>query len=173
MSSAKLMVPFVATPDIVVHRMLTLAEIKPGESVFDLGAGDSRILFSAVRNFAAKAFGVELHPARYQDILDRIDAEQIRDSVKMIRGDFNDVSLADADVVTLYLLTSVNSLIKPKFERELKAGSRVVSHDFPIRGWIPIRTETVRDRYNTHEIYVYKIPYSIPSATDVKNAVSA
>ena len=82
------------------------------------------------------------------------------------------MSLAGADVVTLYLLTSVNDLIRPKLERELKIGSRVVSHDFPIRGWVPVHTETVRDRYNTHEIYVYKIPFSIPSPTTTRKTES-
>lgn len=162
LSSGRLIVPFVATPEVVVQRMLTLAEVRPGESVYDLGAGDGRIISSAVRNFGAKALGVELNPSRHQGIIERLRNERIEDSVNVIRGDFNDVNLAGADVVTLYLLTSVNDLIKPKLEREMKTGSRVVSHDFPIRGWVPIRTETVRDRYNSHEIYLYKIPLSIP-----------
>jgi hypothetical protein len=168
LTSGRLIVPFVATPDVVVQRMLTLAEIRPGESVYDLGAGDGRIISSAVRNFGAKALGVELHPSRYQDIIERLRNERIEDSANVIRGDFNDVNLTGADVVTLYLLTSVNDLIKPKLEREMKTGSRVVSHDFPIRGWVPIRTETVRDRYNSHEIYLYKVPHSIPSHIDPK-----
>jgi len=162
LSSGRLIVPFVATPDVVVQRMLTLAEVRPGELVYDLGAGDGRIISSAVRNFGAKALGVELHPSRYQGIIERLRSEQIEDSVNVIRGDFNDVNLSGADVVTLYLLTSVNDLIKPKLEREMKTGSRVVSHDFPIRGWLPTRTETVRDNYNSHEVYLYKIPLSIP-----------
>lgn len=162
LSSGRLIVPFVATPEVVVQRMLTLAEVRPGESVYDLGAGDGRIISSAVRNFGAKALGVELNPSRHQGIIERLRNERIEDSVNVIRGDFNDVNLAGADVVTLYLLTSVNDLIKPKLEREMKTGSRVVSHDFPIRGWVPIRTETVRDRYHSHEIYLYKIPLSIP-----------
>lgn len=143
--------------------MLTLAEIKPGEAVYDLGAGDGWIRSSAVRNFGAKALGVELHPSRYAAIMVRLRNEQISDSVHMIRGDFFDVNLTNANVVTLYLLTSVNSSIRPKLEQELNPGSRVVSHDFPIRGWIPTQTETVRVKCNTHEIYVYKIPYSIHS----------
>jgi len=163
LSLGRLVVPFVATPDVVVQRMLTLAEVRPGESVCDLGAGDGRIISSAVRNFGAKALGVELHPLRYQSIIERLRTERIENSVNVIRGDFNDVNLADADVVTLYLLTSVNDLIKPKLEREMKTGSRVVSHDFPIRGWTPVRIETVRDRYSSHEIYLYKIPFSFPS----------
>ena len=85
LSSGRLIVPFVATPDVVVQRMLTLAEIKPGESVYDLGAGDGRILSSAVRNFGAKALGVELNPARYHDISERLRNEQIGESVNLVR----------------------------------------------------------------------------------------
>jgi cyclopropane fatty-acyl-phospholipid synthase-like methyltransferase len=141
--------------------MLLLADVRPGELVCDLGAGDGRILSTAVRDFGAKGFGVEIHAARYTEILQRLSKEHIQNSVMVVRGDFSDVNLEDADVVTLYLLTSVNSSIRPKLERELKPGSRVVSHDFPIRGWHPIHVETVKDKHTTHEIYVYKIPASI------------
>ena len=141
--------------------MLLLADVRPGELVCDLGAGDGRILSTAVHDFGAKGFGVEIHPARYAEILQRFSKEHIQNSVTIVHGDFSDVDLREADVVTLYLLTSVNSTIRPKLERELKPGSRVVSHDFPIRGWNPIHVETVKDRHTTHEIYVYKIPTSI------------
>ncbi|MGA2783672.1 MAG: class I SAM-dependent methyltransferase [Candidatus Bathyarchaeia archaeon] len=171
MISGRLIVPFVPTPETVVQRMLTLADVKPGEFVYDLGAGDGRIISSAVRNFGAKALGVELNPSRYAEILDRLTKERIRESASVIRGDFLDVNLGPADVVTLYLLTSVNSSIRPKLERELRSGSRVVSHDFPIRGWVPTQTETVKDQYNTHEIYVYRVPSSIPALPTDGNGV--
>ena len=161
MITSRLIVPFVPTPDAIVQRMLLLADVKPGELVCDLGAGDGRILSAAVRRFGAKGFGVELHAARYAEILDRLSKERIQDSVMVVRGDFLDANLGDADVVTLYLLTSVNSSIRPKLERELKPGSRVVSHDFPIRGWTPVHVETVKEKHATHEIYVYKMPVSV------------
>ena len=162
MSSSRLIVPFVPTPHNVVQRMLALANVRPGEMVYDLGAGDGRVISSAVHNFGAKALGVELNGARYNEILERLSREGIRDSANVIRGDFLEINLSMADVVTLYLLTSVNSSIRPKLERELKPGSRVVSHDFPIRGWTPTRTEMVKDVHNTrHEIYLYQVPFSI------------
>lgn len=154
--------PFVPTPHIVVERMLAIAKVKPGEMVYDLGAGDGRIISSAVHKFGAKALGIELNSARCYEILERLSKERIRDSANVIRGDFLEINLAMADVVTLYLLTSVNSSIRPKLERELKLGSRVVSHDFPIRGWTPTRTEMVKDVHNTrHQIYLYQVPRSI------------
>jgi len=160
MMTGGLRVPFVPTPELVVRRMLTLANVKPGELVYDLGAGDGRVLSSAARDFAARAVGVELHASRYTDILERVKRERLTDRVKIIRGDFFRISLTDADVVTLYLLSSVNRMIRPKLERELKPGTRVVSHDFLIRGWTPLRSEKVRDQYGTHMVYLYQAPSS-------------
>jgi tRNA A58 N-methylase Trm61 len=136
MRAGGLRVPFVPMPESVVRRMLTLVDVKPGELVSDLGAGDGRILSSAARDFGARAVGIELHTSRYAETLERIRRERLGDWVKIIRGDFFEVSLTDADVATLHLLPSVNSMIRPKLERELKAGTRVVSHDFPIHGWV-------------------------------------
>lgn len=165
-----LIVPFVSTPEPVVRRMLTLANVGPGELVYDLGAGDGRVLSSAVRDFGARAVGVELHPSRYAQILDRVKRERLEDHVKIIRGDFFEISLSNANVVTLYLLPSVNSMIRPKLEQELKMGTRVVSHDFQIHGWVPSRTEKFRDQHDKHMIYLYQVPSSLP---DRGNATTA
>jgi tRNA G37 N-methylase Trm5 len=159
--SGRLQVPFVPTPEPVVKRMLSLADVKPGELVYDLGAGDGRILSSAVKDFNAKAIGVELNETRYEAIAKRIERERLGSSAGVIRANFFDINLSQADVVTLYLLTAVNSMIKPKLERELKMGARVVSHDFPIHGWIPLYVEQVRDRFNSHMVYLYQMPKSM------------
>jgi tRNA G37 N-methylase Trm5 len=159
--SGRLQVPFVPTPEPVVKRMLSLADVKPGELVYDLGAGDGRILSSAVKDFNAKAIGVELNETRYEAIAKRIERERLGNSAGVIRANFFDINLSQADVVTLYLLTAVNSMIKPKLERELKMGARVVSHDFPIHGWIPLYVEQVRDRFNSHMVYLYQMPKSM------------
>jgi len=141
--------------------MLTIANLKPGETVYDLGAGDGRILSSAVRDFGAKALGVELHESRYQAIAKRIQAEHLQASAEVIRGDFLDINLSKANVITLYLLTSVNTMIRPKLERELKPGTRVVSHDFPIHGWKPSHVEKVWAQSNSHLLYLYEVPKSL------------
>jgi ubiquinone/menaquinone biosynthesis C-methylase UbiE len=159
--SSKLIVPFVPTPDPVVRRMLTLANIRPGETVYDLGAGDGRIIEVASRDFNAKAIGVELHDSRCQLITERIHAQGLEKSAMVVKADFLDVNLSKANVVTLYLLNSVNSLIKPKLERELKPGTRIVSHDFPVRGWKPIYVEKVWAHSNSHMIYLYELPRSL------------
>ena len=159
--TARLHVPFVPTPEPVVKRMLTLANVKPGELVYDLGAGDGRILSSAVKDFEAKAIGIELHESRYEAIAKRIERERLGNSAGVIQADFLNINLSRADVVTLYLLTAVNSMIKPKLERELRPGARVVSHDFPVHGWIPTYVEKVSDRFNSHMVYLYQVPRSI------------
>jgi len=169
----RLQVPFVPTPEPVVRRMLTLADVKPGELIYDLGAGDGRILSSAVKDFNAKAIGIELHESRCEAIAKRIEREHLSNSANIIRADFFNVNLSRADVVTLYLLTAVNSLIKPKLERELKAGARVVSHDFPVHGWVPLHVEKVRDKFNSHMVYLYKVPESVKhQSSSIPRAVS-
>jgi ribosomal protein L11 methylase PrmA len=154
--------------------MLTLANVKPGELVYDLGAGDGRILYSAVKDFDAKAVGIELDETRYEAIAKRIERERLGNSAGVIRSDFFNINLSPADVVTLYLLTSVNSMIKPKLERELRAGARVVSHDFPVHGWIPTYVEKVKDRFsNNHMVYLYQVPKSVKhQSSSIPRAVS-
>jgi tRNA A58 N-methylase Trm61 len=171
--TGRLQVPFVPSPEPVVRQMLTLADVKPGELVYDLGAGDGRILSSAVKDFGAKAIGIELHESRYEAIAKRIEREGLGNSAGVILADFFNVNLSRADVVTLYLLTAVNSMIKPKLERELKAGARVVSHDFPVHGWVPLHVEKVRDKFNSHMVYLYKVPESVKhQSSSIPRAVS-
>lgn len=164
-------VPFVPTPEPVVMRMLTLANTKPGQLVYDLGAGDGRILRLAVRSFGAVAIGVELDESRCRIINDHIRTEKIEESASVIHEDFFNVDLSKADVVTLYLLKSVNSQMRPKLERELKYGARVVSHDFPIEGWFPMRIDKVKTEYKTHELYLYEFPRSQRIGSRIENSI--
>jgi hypothetical protein len=172
--TSRLQVPFIPTPEPIVRRMLTLAKVKRGELVYDLGAGDGRILSSVVKDFDAKAIGIELHESRYEAITKRIEREHLGNSAGVIRGDFFNINLSQADVVTLYLLTAVNSMIKPKLERELKVGARVVSHDYPIKGWVPLYVEKVRDqKFNSHMVCVYQVPKSVTHrSSSIPRAVS-
>jgi len=139
----------------VVRRMLQLCNVKPDELVYDLGAGDGRILFIAAKEFKARAVGIEIRPQLVKQIEDRIIAENLQGRVRIIHGNFFEVDIGDADVVTLYLLTSVNERLRPKLERELKPGARVVSHDFEIPGWKPVKIEVVNDGWSSHRIYLY------------------
>jgi Cyclopropane fatty acid synthase and related methyltransferases len=151
-------VPFVPTPENVVRRMLKLAEVKPEDKVIDLGAGDGRVLIIGATEFKARCIGVEIRSEFVKNIEDKIRKMNLNDRIQIVQGNLYEFPLSEADVVTLYLLTSVNEKLKPKLEKELKPGARVVSHDFEIPGWIPTKVEEVYDSGRTHKIYLYIIP---------------
>ena len=152
--------PYVATPVPVVRQMLTLAELKPGETFYDLGAGDGRSVIMAAKDFGAKAVGIELREDLAKRALNSIYELGLDRKVQILQDDIFKVDLNPADVVFLYLTTSANEKIKPKLESELRPGTRVVSHDYEILGWKPSRIdnfcENPRLGYPSHTIYVYK-----------------
>jgi len=138
--------------------MLELAELKPGEVLYDLGCGDGRIIIMAAKEFGARAVGIELRKDLVEQCIKEVKRQKLEDKITIIHGNFFDIDIGEADVVTLYLLTSVNEKLKPKFEKELKRGARVVSHDFEVVGWKPLKVESVYDQWRSHRIYLYKLP---------------
>ncbi|BDR92998.1 class I SAM-dependent methyltransferase [Vulcanisaeta souniana] len=151
-------VPFVPTPEVVVRRMLQLANVKRNEVVYDLGCGDGRIVIMAAREFGAEAACIEIRKDLYEQTLRRVKDLGLDNRIHVIYGNFFEESLSEADVVTMYLLTSVNERIKPKLERELRPSTRVVSHDFEMPGWKPLIVEDLYEEWRSHKIYLYKIP---------------
>ncbi len=151
--------PFVATPLPVVKEMLTVAEVKLGEIIYDLGCGDGRVAIMAAQEFGARAVGVEMREDLAKQAMGKVTELRLEDRVKIVQGDMFKIDLSQADVVTLYLTTSANDKVKPKLEAELKPGARVVSHDYEILGWRPIKIdnfcENPRLGYPSHTIYVY------------------
>ncbi|MGB9605772.1 MAG: SAM-dependent methyltransferase, partial [Bryobacteraceae bacterium] len=133
--------PFVPSPHQVVEKMLEAAAVKPGETVYDLGCGDGRILITAVRKHKARGVCVEISPELVQKTRQEIRRLGLEGQIEVIEGNLLDVDLHSADVVTLYLLTSSNELVKPKLESSLRRGARVVSHDFMVPGWEADRVE--------------------------------
>ncbi|MEM2118229.1 MAG: methyltransferase domain-containing protein [Candidatus Bathyarchaeia archaeon] len=152
--------PYVPSPPQVIRQMLILAELKPGEIFFDLGAGDGRTVIMAAKDFGARAVGVELREDLVKKALSSIYEQGLQDRVTIVNGDMFNVDLTSADVVFLYLTTSANEKVKPKLEAELKKGVRVVSHDYEIVGWKPIKVlnfcENQTLGYPSHTIYLYK-----------------
>jgi ubiquinone/menaquinone biosynthesis C-methylase UbiE len=154
--------PKVGSPEHAVDKMLEVANLKPGEVIYDLGCGDGRILIAAASKYKAKGVGIEI-----SDHLARTAAEQVKKAglqgqVKIIHGDFMKTDLSDANVVTLYLATAANDMLRPNLERYLKPATRVVSYDYPIPGWKPIETSETEGRSNAvHTIYLYQVPASI------------
>ncbi len=146
--------PFVQTPLEVAKKMIDLAQIKAGEVHYDMGCGDGRLIILAAKESGSKSTGIELR----EDLVERARTEikrlNLEDKVKVIQGNFFDISISDADVVTLYLTSSANERLRPKLEAELKPGARIVSHDFKVPGWKP---SGVYDELLGHTIYSYRI----------------
>lgn len=153
--------PAYPTPQAVVERMLTLADVKTGELVYDLGCGDGRIVITAANKFSARAVGIEIRRDIYETTLARVASLGLSDQVHIVHGDALKTDLTPADVVTLYLLTSSNERLRPVLEAQLKPGARVVSHDFEIRGWKPEKTEKMMIQGRPHMIYAYRMGSNI------------
>jgi len=151
---AGLDVAYIPTPKDIVRRMLQCASLRPGERIFDLGAGDGRIMIEAVRHFRAKAVGVEIDPERTKRIRERLSSTGT--SAELIEGDLLKVDVSTADVVCIYLSDSMNAELGPKLKRELKKGTRVVSLDYQLPDWSSIREVTVNTAGIPRKIYLYQ-----------------
>ena len=149
--------PAFPTPQTIVEKMLALAQVKPGETVYDLGCGDGRIVITAAQQFKAHAVGIEIRRDIYESTLSRVASLGLADQVKIVHGNALKSDLHPADVVTLYLLTSSNEKLKPILTHDLRLTARVVSHDFEIRGWKPASTEKMLVDGRQHTIYLYKM----------------
>ncbi len=161
----KIVVPYVPTHHKVVEAMLKTAGVKEGETVYDLGCGDGRIVIAAVKDFKAKkGLGLDFNPERLKDCEKSIaDAKLTDDQKKSLVFKQGDVlklkadDFKDVDVVTLYLLPSVNRELKPVLKAGLKKGARVVSHDFDMGDdWMPEKTLQVEADRN-HTVYLWTI----------------
>jgi SAM-dependent methyltransferase len=150
--------PYVTSPQPVVDRMLEIAAVKPGETVYDLGCGDGRILITAAQRFNARGVGVELSARLVKMTLDNLKRLNLHEQITVRQGHLLEVDLSDADVVTLYLETGSNELLRPNLEKDLKPGSRVVSHDFEVRGWKASKVDKIHAFNRNHTIYLYEIP---------------
>lgn len=152
--------PYVPTPPQVIQRMLRLAELRAGEVFFDLGSGDGRTVIMAAKEFGARAVGVELREDLAKKALSTIYELSFQDRITIVNGDMFNVDLTSADVIFLYLTTSANEKVRPKLDSELKRGVRIVSHDYEIVGWKPIKVENYCENetlgYPSHTLYLYK-----------------
>ena len=158
----KQLAPNVGSPEHAVDKMLEVANLKPGEVLYDLGCGDGRILIAAASRFQAKAVGIEISSSLARTAAEHVKKAGLQKQVKIIHGDFMKTDLSDANVVTLYLATAANDTLRPNLERYLKPMTRVVSYDYPIPGWKPIETSETEGRTNAvHTIYLYQVPTSI------------
>jgi cyclopropane fatty-acyl-phospholipid synthase-like methyltransferase len=139
-------VPYVPTPPEVVEAMLKLAGVKKGDFVIDLGCGDGRIVVMAAEKFGARAIGYDLDPERIQEANENAKKAGVTDRVKFVEKNLFDVDVSEATVVTLYLLPGVNEKLRPRLQKELKPGTRIVSHSFSMGDWKPEKEISVNGR---------------------------
>ena len=152
-----ILVPYVPTPENIIKKILQLANVTSTDIVYDLGCGDGRVVITAAKCFGDKARGIEIRHDLVEEARQRALKEGVHDKVEIIEGDIYSTSIRDATVVYMYLLTSVNEKLKPKLQSELKPGTRVVSLDFEIPGWRPVRKVHVWDGYRFRTVYFYVI----------------
>jgi ubiquinone/menaquinone biosynthesis C-methylase UbiE len=121
---------YVPTPQAAVDAMLDGAQVKASDIVYDLGSGDGRIVISAAKQYGARGVGIEIDPALVRKARDSAAAAGVSSRVRFVNQDLFTSDISEATVVTLYLLQSINERLRPKLVRELKPGTRIVSHMF-------------------------------------------
>lgn len=154
-------VPYVPTPPKVVERMLQIAGVTEKDIVYDLGCGDGRIVIMAAKKFGARGVGVDIDPERIKESRENARKAGVTHRVKFFVGDLFETDIREATVITLYLLPSVNLKLRPKLFRELRPGTRIVSHDFDMGEWQPDRHEQIQSGYRSHDIYFWVIPAGV------------
>lgn len=150
--------PYYPTPETVVEKMLQFGGLKRGEHMFDLGSGDGRIVIMAAEKFGAVATGVEMDTDLWKQSMSRIRSLGLEKTAKVINGDVLKQDYSSANMLTVYLLPSSNDKVRPLLEKQLKKGTRIVSHDFEFAGWKPEKTETIDDdgEGRSHTLYLYR-----------------
>ncbi len=149
--------PFVPTPQEVVERMLDLAGVTSNDVVYDLGCGDGRIVITAAKKYGARGVGVDIDPRRVEESKANARKEGVEDLVEFIQQDAMTVDVSPATVVTLYLLSSSNLKLRPILTRQLRAGSRIVSHAFSMGDWQPERVDNFTDARGTpRTLYLWR-----------------
>jgi tRNA G37 N-methylase Trm5 len=147
---------FVPTPQPVVDRMLELAKVKKGETVYDLGCGDGRIVVTAAK-LGAKAKGFDIDPKRIAESKENVKKNKVEKNAEIIHADIFELDLKEANVITLYLLPSLNVKLIPQLDK-LPKGVRIVSHSFEMQGVEPDKVETVDVDGSGHTIYLWTTP---------------
>lgn len=160
--------PYVPSPQSVVSDMLRYAEVGPHDYLIDLGSGDGRIVLTAAKVFGARGFGVEIKDDLVKRSNEAAKQEGVADRVRFMKQDLFKTDLSQASVITMYLLPDTVNLLKDKFLAELKPGTRIVSHDYPLTGWIPekyvqmdLEDKVQISGVTTTLIYLYVVPAKV------------
>ncbi len=154
---AKLDVPFVPTRDDVLAEMIRMANIAKGDIVYDLGCGDGRVIIEAAGKSGATCIGVDIDPRRIEECRENAAKAGVSGRVKFYEQDLFDTDITQASVVMLYLLPDVNLKLRPKLLRDLKPGSRIVSHNYDMKQWRPDDFRKV----GAHTVYLWIVPANV------------
>jgi hypothetical protein len=167
--------PYVPSPESVVSDMLRYAEVGPNDFLIDLGSGDGRIVLTAAKLFGARGFGVEIKEDLVKQANEAAHKEGLADRVKFIKQDLFKTDISKATVITMYLLPDTVNLLKDKFLTELRPGTRIVSHDYPLTGWIPekyvqmdLEDKIQISGVTTTLIYLYVVPAKVAGRWNVQ-----
>ena len=150
-------VAYEPTPMEVVHAMLRLAKVNAGDVVYDLGCGDGRIVITAVRDFGARGVCVDIDPVRIAESRENARQANVVDRIRFLNEDLLVTDVGDATVVTLFLSPALNLKVRPKLRRELKRGTRIVSHWHHMGDWKPQETLRVRGDCQESPIYLWTV----------------
>jgi hypothetical protein len=160
--------PYVPSPQSVVSDMLRYADVGPADFLIDLGSGDGRIVLTAAKVFGARGFGVEIKEDLVRRSNEAAQKEGLAERVKFMKQDLFKTDMSQATVITMYLLPDTVNLLKDKFLNELKPGTRIVSHDYPLTGWIPekyvqmdLEDKVQISGVTTTLIYLYVVPAKV------------
>jgi hypothetical protein len=167
--------PYVPSPQSVVADMLKLAEVGPKDFVIDLGSGDGRIVLTAAKVFGARGFGVEIQDHLVKLSNEAAQREGLSDRVKFLTQDLFKTDISQATVLTMYLLPHTVNMLKEKLLAELKPGTRVLSHDYPLAGWIPeqyvqmdLEDKVAISGVTTTLIYLYVVPAKVAGSWNAR-----
>lgn len=156
--NAEKLAPYYPTPLTVVEKMLDLGGLQDKEKMFDLGSGDGRIVIMAAQKYQADATGVEMDDDLYRQSIQKIRMLGLDKTARIIHGDILKQDYSTADLITIYLLPVSNDKVRPILEKQLRKGTRVVCHDFPIRDWKPVKEVSIEDdgEGRSHTLYLYR-----------------
>jgi SAM-dependent methyltransferase len=154
-------VHYVPTPEDVVDEMLRVTGVTKDDIVYDLGCGDGRLVITAAKRFGARGVGIDIDPQRISESRENARQAGVTDRVRFLEQDLFEADIGQATIVTLYLLPKLNVQLRPKLLRDLKPGTRVVSHDFDMAEWRPDQTIRVPGASRSHTVYYWVVPADV------------
>lgn len=157
----KLDVIWVPSAPEVITAMMEAARVGPNDVVYDLGCGEGEVLIAAAKQYGARGVGVDLDPDRIRNARRNAAEAGVTDRLTFIEQDLFKTDVSPATVVTLYLLPELNERLRPKLLKELRPGSRIVSHDFGMGDWLPERTIEV-ELARSHRVLLWRVPGRTP-----------